>query len=131
VGFANAKKTQFVKPTYCSPNSSVNAVTDVGLDEVGIDEASLPTVLKHQHWCGFWSIYGRRCRLNGDLRWPGRLGKQLHRLPNNGINAITDVGQMKRAQPTALGLAKCGTVAALKSHWRSLTQLNPYGQLPQ
>jgi hypothetical protein len=32
----------------------------------------------------------------------GRLGKQLHRLPNNSINAITDVGQMKRAQPTAL-----------------------------
>jgi hypothetical protein len=30
------------------------------------------------------------------------LGKQLYRLPNNNINAITDVGQMKRAQPTAL-----------------------------
>jgi hypothetical protein len=31
-----------------------------------------------------------------------RLGKQLHRLPTNSINAITDVGQMKGAQPTAL-----------------------------
>jgi hypothetical protein len=30
------------------------------------------------------------------------VGKQLHRLPNSSINAITDVGQMKRAQANAL-----------------------------
>jgi hypothetical protein len=30
------------------------------------------------------------------------MGKQLYRLPNISINTITDVGQMKRAQPTAL-----------------------------
>jgi hypothetical protein len=28
------------------------------------------------------------------------LGKQLHRLPNIGVKIITDVGQMKLAQPT-------------------------------
>jgi predicted nucleic acid-binding protein len=29
MGFANAKKTPLVKPTHCSPGSSVNLVTDV------------------------------------------------------------------------------------------------------
>jgi hypothetical protein len=32
------------------------------------------------------------------------LGKQLYRLPNVGVNIITDVGQMKLAQPTGCAL---------------------------
>jgi hypothetical protein len=32
------------------------------------------------------------------------LGKQLYHLANIGVNIITDVGQMKRAQPTGCAL---------------------------
>jgi hypothetical protein len=32
------------------------------------------------------------------------LGKQLYRLPNIRVNMITDVGQLKRAQPTGCAL---------------------------
>jgi hypothetical protein len=48
------------------------------------------------------------------------LGKQTHRLPNNRINAITDVGQMKRAQPTALNFKNAQLVRLLEHFWLEL-----------